>query len=212
MTDTSRATSEFIVTKEYRRFVEFCDACRQYRYIGVCHGAPGVGKTLSARHYAHWDQLEPILHDAFERFDRPAELVKWRAVVYTPGVLATPKRVERDIDSLCLLLSTGIEQLLKPDWTFTLPKPRHTEFLLIDEADRLKVQALEQVRDIYDRMGIGVVLIGMPGLEKRLSRYPQLYSRVGFVHQYRALKYRVAVHSPAPVAEAGAHPLARPLR
>ena len=223
----------FLITAEYRRFAEFCDACRQYRYIGLCHGPAGVGKTLSARHYAAWDHFESLPaawhadDQALTAFDDAD------TIFYTPEIVNSPRAVASDVTRLCNRLQ-GIreeprhraekiaatarwteeqqqqhERLLEVDWfaprgpdddapstspvpeiASVAPRPRlaPVRLILVDEADRLKIPSLEQLRDMFDRSEIGLVLIGMPGIEKRLARYPQLYSRIGFVHAFRSLR------------------------
>ncbi|MFO5713166.1 AAA family ATPase, partial [Klebsiella pneumoniae] len=52
---------------------------------------------------------------------------------------------------------------------------RYVEMVIVDEAERLSTTALEYMRDVFDRQGIGLILIGMPGIEKRMARYPQLF-------------------------------------
>jgi DNA transposition AAA+ family ATPase len=231
----SDATGEaFVETKEYRRFREFCDACRRYRYIGLCYGPPGVGKTLSARYYADWDRVESVdlysLHKATGADEMPGN----GSVFYTAKVVNSPGQIEDDIARLRRdlreLIREGIRRkeepritaaqqkleneqadfLAKGDWfageasQFRVAEATLSEaiqgradrsrgvvdptgLILIDEADRIKMAGLEQLRDIFDRGGVGLVLIGMPGLERRLARYAQLYSRIGFVHEFRPL-------------------------
>ena len=180
------SSDDFVATKEYRRFAEFCDACRRERYIGLCYGPPGVGKTLSARRYAHWDHLEPFIKMFFRDPESypPIDMNMARTVVYTPPVANSPKQIERSIKDLCTHLACAAAEVTDYDWGV---EREWATLIIVDEADRLKMSSLEQIRDIYDRLSVGVVLVGMPGIEKRLARYPQLYSRVGFVHRYRAL-------------------------
>ncbi len=218
----------FLVTSEYRRFAEFCDACRDYRYIGLCHGPPGVGKTLSARHYAHWPRFEALPSPWAASEADFAVFANADAILYTPEIVNSPGGVRSDIGRLCAAIRflreepgkraedlelaaekhaqdrRRFEKLQAIDWMRTelaqtpskptpAPAPPRAplapvRLVLVDEADRLRMTSLEQLRDMFDRNGIGMVLVGMPGMEKRLARYPQLYSRVGFVHAFRPLR------------------------
>lgn len=232
---SNEAAPRFILSQEYRRFAEFCDACAHYRYIGLCYGPPGVGKTVSARFYANWDKVEAYQPSGRVQTITLDEVAGAHIVVYTPKVVNSPRALQDDIDRWRRHLrqiavrpiseeeerrveevrqiererrdwyayqfdrlagkpkedprqtQPNIGQVARECGERRLATPDPTRLIIVDEADRLKMAGLEQVRDGYDRGPIGMVLVGMPGLEKRLSRYPQLYSRIGLVHAFRPL-------------------------
>lgn len=75
---------------EHRRFAEFSDACKRYRYIGLCYGAPGVGKTVSARHYANWDRLQDLFSHPGQDAAAVEAIASSSTVFYTAPVVGAP--------------------------------------------------------------------------------------------------------------------------
>ena len=223
---TTSSKVAFIETLEYRRFVEFCDACRRERYIGLCFGVPGIGKTLSAAHYSRNELTTRVPSVSVVSGPAPID-----TVFYTTSVINMPSRIDIEVrrareillDRATRAIRTEAREALDmlrlrdEDWrrkhrddpdyraaqlppftptyfhTFeayeakkmAIPDP--TSLIIADEADRLTMPSLEQLRSIFDESRLSLVLIGMPGLEKRAARYPQFFSRIGFVHEFRAL-------------------------
>ncbi len=232
MSEAIPTAEPFVETLEYRRFAEFCDACRQYRYIGLCYGVPGVGKTFSAYQYARWEELAGV--DVYKLSDEQVEALGLPdSLFYTPGVVNTPRSISdaicRERDRLHRIAREPLKRaqrakfdelrveyerkqeahLQQVDWFHPNrpappPEPEYaalayafaqkeaaildpTSLVIIDEADRLKMASLEASRDMFDQSHFGLILIGIPGIEKRMARYPQFYSRIGFVHEFRPL-------------------------
>ncbi|MBV9324227.1 MAG: ATP-binding protein [Chloroflexi bacterium] len=103
-------------------------------------------------------------------------------MLYTPDVVNAPRIVARDVGNLW---GSVFGLAARSSWyadRAVNPEPQPPDLVIVVEADRLKMASLEQLRDFYDRRHIGLVLIGMPGLQKRLATYAQLSSRAGFVH------------------------------
>ena len=91
-------STQFLITKEYRRFEEFCNACYRERYIGICYGVPGVGKTLSARHYSRTDDFEKFFHQQTsdeEAIEVGKNLISSRTVFYTASVMNSPSESKK---------------------------------------------------------------------------------------------------------------------
>lgn len=138
------------------------------------------------------DGLYPYRPLTFASASLDAPLQECRTVFYTPPVSASVARIEKEVLALFAAFSYLVEaanQRHQGEREFLVTR-RYTpliELLIVDEANRLKDVGLELMRDFADRGEFGLVLLGMPGLEKRVARAPQLYSRIGFNHEMEPL-------------------------
>jgi len=169
------------MTSQYRRFAEICNKSESGKFISLFYGKTGLGKTECAVHYANWRTVEPLLDMSRAARQIPTSIVQCGAAVYTPDVGATQKMVQTGISVLRNRFDDMVDQAACWHRFDTGPfyPHKYLKLLIIDEADRLKAGPLEFIRDLYDRSNLSILLVGSPGIDRRLKRagYGQLHSR-----------------------------------
>lgn len=183
--------TNFLITKQYRRFAEICNKSQKSQVMALIFGKTGLGKTRSAMHYTQWRTIDPLMAKPAAIRNLPSSIFGCTAAMYTPDVRVTPRRLQSEI----AILKNRFDELIDQAnfWHPNINQPaypeKHLRLLIIDEADRLKAPCLEYLRDLYDRTSMSIILIGSPGIERRLRRsgYGQLHSRFNFVYQMKPI-------------------------
>lgn len=107
--------SIFLETKEYKRFKEFCDACIEYQYIGICYGTPGVGKTQSAEYYSQHKLLfsaNPNEYAVEDNLHITTELSHCRALYYIPIIPLSPAQMINGLNQNICYMDQVVPALL----------------------------------------------------------------------------------------------------
>ncbi|MFC3063296.1 AAA family ATPase [Raoultella ornithinolytica] len=158
---SQKITARFVPTVTSRKGMEVIRYAHLDGDLNVLFGAAGLGKTMILREYAaqHRDAL---------------------LIEADPGYTA---RVV--LEELCNLLGLSKRGNMHELSEACIAALRDSgRLLMVDEAENLPYRALETLRRIHDKSGIGMVLAGMPrliiNLKGKRGEYQQLYSRVGF--------------------------------
>ena len=158
---SQKITARFVPTVTSRKGMEVIRYAHLDGDLNVIFGAAGLGKTMILREYAaqHRDAL---------------------LIEADPGYTA---RVV--LEELCNLLGLSKRGNMHELSEACIAALRDSgRLLMVDEAENLPYRALETLRRIHDKSGIGMVLAGMPrliiNLKGKRGEYQQLYSRVGF--------------------------------
>lgn len=131
--------------------------------IVTIYGGAGLGKTSAIMHY---------------QVSNPNV---WVATM-TPSTAGVVTALEEICEAMALATGGGARKMAKG----VARRVRDTHGLLvIDEAQHLSVQALDEIRAIHDATGIGIALVGNEGVFSRMAggrnaqQLDRLFSRVG---------------------------------
>ncbi|HZZ89447.1 MAG TPA: AAA family ATPase [Caulobacteraceae bacterium] len=156
----------FTQTKTADSVLSVLRAAQTLGDMGLVMGEPGVGKTAAALQYAKTNPRVAMATGAPAIASAAAILrVLLEAMKKTPRGRGYASKFE---------LTTLARQVFEAGW-----------LIVIDEAQHLQMEALEELRAIHDETGAGIVLIGNASVLSRIQgnqrnpAFAQLYSRIG---------------------------------
>lgn len=155
-----RPQVEFLQTSIAKKVFEVAEYCLLENEIGVIYGPAGLGKTFAVKEFNK---------------QNPSTMLIEADLGYTAKVLFQELHKAVGLDGHGAIHSLFEDIVVKLRGS--------DRMIIVDEAEHLPYRALELLRRIYDKAGVGILLIGMPvligNLRGKRGEYAQLFSRVG---------------------------------
>lgn len=157
--ERSRQKDGIIPTKTYKTIHKFCSLVLTHQVCGMLTGDAGCGKTTALKAFAK---------------AHPSVIMVEADHGYTAKAL---------FDELCDILTLEGRGSLHDKLNRVNQKLKDSgRLIIIDEAEHLPYRALELIRRVHDKAGVGIALCGMPRLEKNVQgdrqHFAQLNSRI----------------------------------
>lgn len=155
----------FIMTSTAASIMDALEFAQHIPDIIVITGGPGVGKTLACTTYAENNSNVWLL-------------------TADPST-RTARQLLAELADMLGLSVGGRAQSARLSATIIKRLTGTAGLLIVDEAQNLLTEAMEQLRAIFDRANIGVALVGNATVKNRLENrdrsedFAQLFSRVG---------------------------------
>lgn len=166
--DGTEGKSRFVATPTATAIIGLLECCQGFGEMGVIIGPPGVGKTAAIDGYVagHGHAWKVTAKPSKNKLVPCLAMIKDAMVGHWPYLSSAPELHDTITDYL---------------------RYRTNCLLIVDEANHLGDDALEELRSLYDECGLAVVLVGPPELVsrweakggKRHADWAQLASRIG---------------------------------
>ncbi len=164
----------FVSLEQVKNLHDWLEGKRQSRQSGRVVGESRTGKTMGCNAYR-------LRHKPKQKHGKPPTV----PVVYIqiPQECGARELFSMILEHLKYQAVKGTVADIRHR-AFQVLKGCAVEMIIIDEADRLKPKTFAEVRDIFDKLEIPVILVGTDRLDTVVKRDEQVYNRFRSCHRF----------------------------